>query len=78
MSQSTTPTHRLQITVRGYLMFEVFGSSPDDVMAQFAEAVRRKAKIGGWSDQAQHEIDSIKPEWIETISHGVTIDGEPF
>ncbi|AXQ69352.1 hypothetical protein HOU02_gp373 [Caulobacter phage CcrBL9] len=78
MSQNTHPTFRLQITVRDYLPFEVFGDSPEDVMTQFTDAVHRKAKIGGWSAHAQHEIDRIRPEWIEELRHGVTIEGEPF
>lgn len=69
---------RLKCEVRGYLNFEVIAETPEDVMLKFGAAIYRKAQKAGWNaEEAQAEIDRIKPEWIEEVTPGVWIDFEP-
>jgi hypothetical protein len=69
--------YRIRKEVGGYLQIEVIDQGRRSVVDRFCVAVRAKCAISGGT-WAQDEIDSLKPDDVEAIAPGVTIDGEPF
>lgn len=72
--------YQLKYEAAGYLDIEVIGTSPEDVLERFAEAVRAKCKISGgtWAEQAIEEVGWQSDKLISLIGPGVMIDFEPF
>lgn len=80
--------YRLQYDAAGYLDFEVVGQSRDEVIRRFSAAARAWCKKSGgtWAEAAIEDVtsrqygstDRERPDLIETMGPGVTVDGEGF